>query len=339
MVFNWFNRKFGKSAPQEEPTPTSEPLEERESTQETEEKAESTSDSSEDYLQWAKAAYKNIQERQKVEEVLEDSTTASEVEPEPAESILTAESLEPEPEVAESIPAVESTDLEPAIAPFSELETVTESIEPLLATESETTGDLEPVSEEPVTEIVEEAMPLGGGYDNAPVNEVAAESTTVETTVPEPLPFWATEDRQARLERLKETAIATETEEETLPEVATPVAEIPEMAFDEGFLWSAEVLAGQGRRPEDVSLEEISWLKRLRQGLEKTRRGLVNQLKSIVGQGPLNQAAVAEVEALLLQADVGIEATDQIISRLQKKLKEETLPPEAAKKILSTSGC
>lgn len=106
--------------------------------------------------------------------------------------------------------------------------------------------------------------------------------------------------------------------------------EIPSLAFDEGFLWSTEVLAAQGRRPEDVSIEEITWLKKLRQGLDKTRRNIVNQLKAIVGQGPLNQAAVTEIEALLLQADVGVEATDYIISALQQKLKEEVLPPDAA---------
>ncbi|MEO0986344.1 MAG: signal recognition particle-docking protein FtsY, partial [Cyanobacteria bacterium J06639_14] len=75
---------------------------------------------------------------------------------------------------------------------------------------------------------------------------------------------------------------------------------------------------------------EITWLNRLRQGLDKTRRGLVNQLKAVVGQGPLNDDAVFEIEALLLQADVGVEATDTIIDALQQRLREETLPPEAA---------
>lgn len=104
----------------------------------------------------------------------------------------------------------------------------------------------------------------------------------------------------------------------------------PDLAFDEGFLWSAEVLAAQGRRPEDVSVEEISWLQKLRQGLGKTRRGLANQLKSVVGQGPLNADAVMEIESLLLQADVGITATDKLIEALQEKVREETLPPDAA---------
>ena len=71
-----------------------------------------------------------------------------------------------------------------------------------------------------------------------------------------------------------------------------------DLTFDEGFLWSAEVLAAQGRRPEDVSVEEISWLQKLRTRLGKTRRGLANQLKSVVGKGPLNADAVIEIESL-----------------------------------------
>ena len=148
-------------------------------------------------------------------------------------------------------------------------------------------------------------------------------------------------EREAKQERLVANAIeVSETETSQVEQSATvsedsseetteqPVEEIPEIAFDEGFLWSTEVLAAQGRRAEDVSIEEINWLKKLRQGLDKTRRNVVNQLKAIVGKGPLNADAVDEIEALLLQADVGIEATDYIINCLQEKLREEALPPE-----------
>ena len=114
------------------------------------------------------------------------------------------------------------------------------------------------------------------------------------------------------------------------PDTPAPPSTKVDLAFDEGFLWSAEVLAAQGRRPEEVSVEEISWLQKLRQGLGKTRRGLANQLKSVVGQGPLNADAVIEIESLLLQADVGIAATDKLIESLQDKMREETLPPDAA---------
>ncbi len=155
-------------------------------------------------------------------------------------------------------------------------------------------------------------------------------SSDIEST---PLPFWAANsDKLARLERLKSTAIEVPAEivQAVATEATSEVSTEPGLAFDEGFLWSAEILAAQGRRPEDVSVEEITWLKKLRQGLDKTRRNLVNQLKAIVGQGPLNQAAVMEIETLLLQADTGVEATDYIINALQDHLKQEALPPDAA---------
>ncbi|MGL5939132.1 MAG: signal recognition particle-docking protein FtsY [Waterburya sp.] len=135
------------------------------------------------------------------------------------------------------------------------------------------------------------------------------------------VPAWM--KKSQGLEKLKETAIET-------PE---PVAEVE---LDEDFVWSSQVLAKSGRTADDVSEEEINWLTKLRQGLGKTRIGLVNQLKSIVGKGPLNDDAVIEIETLLLQADVGIEATDYIIETLQSKLKQEALPPEQAIAYLKT---
>lgn len=122
----------------------------------------------------------------------------------------------------------------------------------------------------------------------------------------------------------------------TEQEAPAPVVEPPEDQVlesptpDEDSLWSAKVLADQGRKAEDVSGEEISWLKKLRQGLGKTRRGLVNQLKSIVGKGPLNKEAIASIEELLLQADVGVAATEEIIKSLEEKIKQDSLPSEQA---------
>jgi fused signal recognition particle receptor len=202
------------------------------------------------------------------------------------------------------------------------------SVEPVTVESADVeTETIASISEEPVAIETEAAPPA---------------AAVVEESSASPVPIWAraSAERQARLERLKETAIDLP-EPEPVRTPGQPVAaaatttveetpEIPGLAFDEGFLWSAQVLAAQGRRPEDVSVEEISWLKRLRQGLDKTRRSLINQLKAIVGQGPLNQDAVMEIEALLLQADVGVEATDYIINTLQNKLREEVLPPEQA---------
>ncbi len=252
---------------------------------------------------------------------------------EPAPIAAPAAKGVPEPE-SEAEPEAIPVAPPPEVVPSSELVPPTIAPEPAPTAElaeavaqEETVAALETTpaaSPEATPEIATDVAP--GGVPDVPVSAPVA--VGVEAA---PLPFWAKAEaeRQERLERLKASAI-----EEPEPEPVTPAPEpeaaIPGLAFDENFIWSAEVLAAQGRRPEEISVEEITWLKRLRQGLDKTRRGLVNQLKAIVGQGPLNQAAVMEIEALLLQADVGIDATDYIIEALQAKLREEALPPEQA---------
>jgi fused signal recognition particle receptor len=169
-----------------------------------------------------------------------------------------------------------------------------------------------------------------------PEAETPAEKPALYSPPPDDsgLPFWARADadREVRLARLRETAIETpepniESEPPRVRREIDPATLVP---LDGDFLWSMEVLASQGRRADEVTLEEITWLKQLRQGLDRTRRSLVNQLKAIVGQGPLNDDAVMEIESLLLQADVGVAATDRIIGALQAKLKQEVLPPEKA---------
>ena len=117
------------------------------------------------------------------------------------------------------------------------------------------------------------------------------------------------------------------------PEVSTPVPDEPDTvepqlgAFDDTFTWSAEVLAAQGRRADQVSLEEIDWLSRLRQGLEKTRQGFVTGLLDNLGDDPLTPEVVDDLEALLLRADAGVLATDQVMEALRKRLNEEVVDP------------
>ncbi|RMD68675.1 MAG: signal recognition particle-docking protein FtsY [Cyanobacteria bacterium J149] len=154
-------------------------------------------------------------------------------------------------------------------------------------------------------------------------NNLSAEEKNVDSSsmveekteeVKENAPAWM--QKSDRLSALKETAIETEKKEET--------------TLDEDFVWSAQVLESQGRTPDDVSEEEFTWLRKLRQGLGKTRRNFVNQLKSVIGQGPLNQNAIEQIEAMLYSADVGYEATEYIVNTLQNKLKEESLASEDA---------
>jgi fused signal recognition particle receptor len=158
-----------------------------------------------------------------------------------------------------------------------------------------------------------------------PDSEMEAAETAETPEAPATTPAWM--QQSGGLDKLKASAI-DDTPEETVTE--SPSDEETEATTDEDeeTTWSAQVLANQGR--EEISEEEISWLKQLRRGLGKTRRNFLNQLKATVGKGPLNEDAVMEIEALLLQADVGIEATDYIIQTLQAKMREEALPLESA---------
>jgi fused signal recognition particle receptor len=110
--------------------------------------------------------------------------------------------------------------------------------------------------------------------------------------------------------------------------VAAPEDDEPTLgAFDADFTWSAEVLAAQGRRVEEVSLEEIDWLTRLRRGLEKTRKGFVAQLLDTLGDDPLSADTLEDIESTLLRADVGVQATDRVLEALRQRLNQEVVDP------------
>ena len=350
MVFNWFRRQYSESKSSEKETPPEQPQDEPAFSAPVEPQTDAAAEESspavaEDYLNWAKAAYKNIQKQQKPETEVSE-TAGPEVTAASTEIATVAEVAE-----APTIEATEAHELEPApTAP-----TVAEVPEVAAPVALEATDAIELDAATPA-EIAETLQPTAGAIDIAPIAqqlevtaeniEIAEPATEVVETESlasdgagaETLPFWARAqaDRMERIERLKETAIEEPEAIAAAAERAAIIEEIPGFAFDEGFLWSSEILASQGRRPDQVSVEEITWLQKLRKGLERTRRSLINQLKAIVGQGPLNQDAVAEIETLLLQADVGVAATDIIITRLQERLKQEVLPPEQALAYLKT---
>ena len=319
-MFNWFRRQFGDSSQAEqtpvapESTPT---VEESPQVEEVTEETETSADNSQEaYLEWAKSAFKNIQERKQSEEILETPESVAE------EPVV----IEPEEVVSQEIEsAIAESEIEPDLITEPEIKSVVETETETVA-EIEVKPEIELIAEPESVPSVELIVETESVTEAEPVTELVEiePETEIKSEISVNTPAWL--QKSDRLEILKETAIETEVPE-TPPQ---PVVRKTGIKFDDDFIWSAKVLADQGRAPEDISEEEINWLSRLRQGLTKTRRNLVNQLKAIVGQGPLNQAAVIEVESLLLQADVGIEATDYIITALQNKLREESLPPDAA---------
>ncbi|MFZ9318312.1 MAG: signal recognition particle-docking protein FtsY [Vulcanococcus sp.] len=133
--------------------------------------------------------------------------------------------------------------------------------------------------------------------------------------------------QQEQLERAIE-APPKQPEPEAAAAAPEPDEAAPSLgAFDDDFTWSAEVLAAQGRQLDQISLEEIDWLGRLRRGMEKTRQGFVTQLLDTLGDDPLTPEVLDDLESLLLRADVGVKATDQVLEALRKRLNEEVVDP------------
>tara|TARA_B100000965_G_scaffold272290_1_gene230356 strand:+ start:703 stop:2007 length:1305 start_codon:yes stop_codon:yes gene_type:complete len=95
--------------------------------------------------------------------------------------------------------------------------------------------------------------------------------------------------------------------------------------FNDTFTWSAEVLAAQGKKIDQFSIDDIDWLSRLKQGLEKTRKGFVTDLLDKLGDDPLTPEVLDDLETLLLRSDAGVSATDQILDSLRSKLNEEVV--------------
>src|SRR6478672_13754776 len=243
MVFNWFRRQFSANEAQETSAPEPE-VEQTDISQEAQPDTVSapTSEVATDYLNWAKAAYKNIQERQAPpEEITEVDEESSEEQATSGQSEVPDEASEP------AILAAETTQEEVLAPEIVSAPTVT--IEPAIATEA-----LE-VVELPEADPVSEASQSPEAADS--LQEVTATDNAIASEeVPESLPIWARDNRQERLERLKATAIeapetAVQPAAETPTALPTDTESTPDLSFDEGFLWSAEVLAAQGRRPED----------------------------------------------------------------------------------------
>ena len=187
----------------------------------------------------------------------------------------------------------------------------------------------------PVVEVAPEPTP-------APSPEPAPSLSPTPTPGPAPLPTpspapapglslleQAAAQRQQRQQDLDDRAREAPSAPTPAPTPAPVVgSEEPQLGdFDQDFTWSAEVLAAQGRRVDQVSLEEIDWLGRLRRGLEKTRQGFVTSLLENLGDDPLTPEVLDDLETLLLRADAGVQATDQVLDALRQRMNEEVVDP------------
>ena len=160
------------------------------------------------------------------------------------------------------------------------------------------------------------------------------ETPSPELSSPEPTPVLSLLEQAAAQRAERQQAIGVATPETAAAPQAAPGPEPSLGDFDTVFTWSAEVLAAQGKRADQVSLEEIDWLGRLRGGLEKTRQGFVTQLLDKLGDDPLTPEVLDDLETTLLRADVGVKATDQVLDALRQRLNLEVVDPSEGLRFL-----
>jgi len=82
--------------------------------------------------------------------------------------------------------------------------------------------------------------------------------------------------------------------------------------------------------------EKQGFFKRLKQGLTKTRDNIVNGMDSLFGgYDKIDEEFYEELEEILVMGDVGINATQKVIERLKKDVKENHIKePEGCRELL-----
>src|SRR5690242_10659730 len=85
--------------------------------------------------------------------------------------------------------------------------------------------------------------------------------------------------------------------------------------------------------------EKLGFFARLKQGLSKTRTALTDSLSQLIlGKKTLDAELLELIETQLITADVGVEATQQLINQLTAELARNTLKDsEAVLSALQTS--
>ncbi|EHA59111.1 signal recognition particle-docking protein FtsY [Synechococcus sp. WH 8016] len=321
MVYDWFNRG---SVPPETPVdppvdPEVQPDQSSASQPADVQAAEpQSSEPEDDSLEWARQAYARLK-AQKAEAA--EAAKTAQIDSTSEQNVVVPPVMEP--------PAVMPTAV---VAPP---EAVPSEVAPSEASPASETSSVEP--QEPPVETVEPAQ-------QAPVVESAvvpgptptAPASPAPTPTP-PAPALSLLEQAAAQRDQRQQELEQPAEPERVPDVpaaaqgqGAPTIDEDEPSlgdFDDAFTWSAEVLAAQGRSAEQVTLEEIDWLGRLRQGLEKTRQGFVTGLLENLGDDPLTPEVVDDLESLLLRADAGVQATDQVLDALRQRMNEQVVDP------------
>ena len=180
-------------------------------------------------------------------------------------------------------------------------ESVTDS-----APETESTPESAPASDS------EPALQPLSDPSSDPVSQQPTNTDETPVTV-SPLQETLTNDAPSETEAVLEAAAASAPEPEPEP-APEPVKAAQEIILDE----PAEV--------EEKPAEKKGFFSRMRAGLAKTRSGFTDGLSDLLlGKKEIDDDLLEDLETQLIMADVGVDATNEIMSRLTKRVKRHEL--------------
>ena len=315
MVYDWFNRSSEAPQPPEQPSKSEQPLDPATAQDGSEESA-------------------SVQE-----------SVQSQSEPSAAQSLQ--ESTD-----QSSVASAEDDPLEWARQAYARLKAQKELGKTTQSVALEASVTAEPVAPEPsAPDSVVPASEPDSAQPSAEQQPSLSQQPTAPVDVPGNAPApglslleQAAAQRQQRQQQLEQAPPPVAAEQvkpaSVEPQQTADQSDEPSLGeFDETFTWSAEVLAAQGVRADQITLEEIDWLGRLRQGLEKTRQGFVTGLLENLGDDPLTPEVLDDLESLLLRADAGVQATDQVLDALRRRMNEQVVDPTEGIRFLKEQLC
>jgi fused signal recognition particle receptor len=138
--------------------------------------------------------------------------------------------------------------------------------------------------------------------------QVVAEAVTEEQVLPQPEP---------------QTQSEPQPEPEAVPQAVEPAAEAPAVTESREELSYFEEAGDQATQKEE---KKKGFFSRIRDGLSKTRSGLADGLADLlVGKKEIDDDLLEDLETQLIMADVGMEATQEIMERLTGRISRKEL--------------
>ncbi|EGY52423.1 signal recognition particle-docking protein FtsY [Neisseria shayeganii] len=167
--------------------------------------------------------------------------------------------------------------------------------------------------EEPASLPVEEAATRPA--EPAAETEAAPEAVSADEVQPQPV-TQSEAPEQEQMPVSAEPAEADLSDSADEPAAVPPAAAAQPAAQPEPTLPATTAEKATAAEPAPA----LGWAARLKQGLSKSRNQMAKSLAGVFGGGQIDEDLYEELETVLLTADMGIEATEQLMAEVRKRV-------------------